>query len=378
MLREDQTCPKCGALVTPQLTRCRQCGHYLHGSQLEGLIIESLLPGTMSTAPGTSLIAIYIMLYYVLMVLLTGPEALGGFHSLALLQLGSTISTEIQDLEVWRFASSVFAHGSLLHIFFNLYALSIIGPIVERLYDRKRVITFFVTCGVISMLGSYVYYMAILGRPFFGGSVGASGAISGLLGITWWTTRNPSSEGREYNPLVTRWIVLLVLWGFLPGIDAAAHLVGLGSGILLAWFAIPGVPIRRIYHRLWTTASLIAVLIALSSTGLTLFNARGFPYQLHNDYEPRSFLFFTVKRGSPWKQSGQYEALKNCLSLVQAEGAAPGTVQNRISACERAIRVVPASPEAHVVLASLLRQVGQNTRAARQDLIGRSLAARGR
>lgn len=316
------------------------------------------------------------MLYYVLMVLLTGPEALGGFHSLALLQLGSTISTEIQDLELWRFVSSAFAHGSLLHIFFNLYALSIIGPIVERLYDRKRVIVFFVICGAISMLGSYVFVMAIVGQPFFGGSVGASGAISGLLGIVWWSTRGPSAEGREYNPLVTRWIILLVLWGFLPGIDAAAHLVGLGSGVLCAWLTTPGFPTRPAYHRFWTTAALASIIITVGSTGLTLYNARGFPYKLQNDYNPRSFLFFTIKRGSPWKQSDQYDALKDCFELAQASSQQLKTSQESLNACERAIRIVPTSPEAHVVLSSLLEQSGQQARAKRQAWIGHRLNRR--
>ncbi|MBX2812093.1 MAG: rhomboid family intramembrane serine protease [Myxococcales bacterium] len=367
MLREDQTCPKCGALVTPQLTRCRQCNHYLHGSQLEGLIIEAILPKSMSGSPGTSLITVYILVYYTLMVLLTGPQSIAGFHSLALLQLGLTTSTEIQDLELWRFVSSVFAHGNLLHIFFNLYALSIVGSLVEQLYDRKRVLVFFVLSGVISMFGSYAYQMFLLNKVFFMGSVGASGAVSGLLGLAWWNTRSLGSEGREAHSSITRWLVMLILWGFIPGVDGAAHLVGVAVGVMLAWLLPPGPLTRRWTHQVWTTMALLSMVLVIASTGLTLLEAKGYPYRLKNDQQPLQFLFITLEAGAPWRRSGQYVALRDCLEQFK-DGQPP--LKEALYNCELAVRAVPYAAGAHLALSALLERVGEKARAERQQHIG--------
>lgn len=371
MLREDQTCPKCGALVTPQLPRCRQCGHYLHGSQLEGLIVENVLPKSFAGAPGTGLIALFMMLNYLLMVLLAGPGALAGFRPLALLQLGSTVSTEVQDLEPWRFVSSVFAHGSLLHIVFNLYALSIVGPLVERLHDRKRVIVFFVLTGAISMFGSYTYRILLLDEPFFAGSVGASGAISGLMGLAWVATRQPSSEAREANAHMTRWVVLLLLWGFIPGVDGAAHLVGLLAGAFLGWLVPEGPPTRRLGHRLWTAGALASMAVVVASSALTLAHARDQPYRLEDDMVPQRLLFFEVEPGAPWRQSGQYAALRACL---EKESQADRVLAPALDACELAIRAVPWNAAGHFALARLLEEAGDRSRAERQAAIARRLA----
>ena len=373
MLREDQTCPNCGALVTPQLARCRQCGHYLHGSQVEGFLVETLLPKAFAASPGTSLLTLYCMLTYLLMVLLAGPGALAGFRPLALLQLGSTVSTEVQDLEPWRFVSSVFAHGSLLHILFNLYALSIVGPLVERLHDKKRVITFFVVTGAVSMFGSYAYRILLLDQAFFAGSVGASGAISGLMGVAWYATRQTNSRERDAHPTMTRWALLLLLWGLIPGVDGAAHLVGLLVGALVGWLIPEGLPERRSGHSFWSAAAATSIGVVLASSGLTLAFAKDQPYHLEDDAVPRRMLMFKLEDGAPWRESGQYQALNACLSrAVKLPDAGPKLLEVQ-KACELAIRAVPSSSAAHLALARVLASTGQESRARRQQEIARRL-----
>ena len=68
-----QTCPKCGALIVPQLERCRRCNAYLHGTEIEGRLIESIVPRRLAKSPGTAIIVGLILLYYVLMLVLAVP-----------------------------------------------------------------------------------------------------------------------------------------------------------------------------------------------------------------------------------------------------------------------------------------------------------------
>ena len=376
MLREDQTCQKCGALVTPQLSRCRQCGAYLHGSELEGFLVESLLPKELASSPGTSFLALYIILNYFLMVLLAGPESIMGFRPLALLQLGSTAPTEIYDLELWRFLSSVFAHGNIAHVLFNLYALSVVGPIVEGIHDRKRIIVFFVFIGALSMVGSHVFYDIFLDNPGYAGSVGASGAISGLIGVGWIASRLPGSDARDAQTLLGRWAFVSVLWGLAPGVDGAAHVVGLAGGALAGWLVSEGVPEYRFVQRFWTTSALLALFAIFGASALTLIEARAQPYRLRDDYWPRRALFFDIEPGAPWEESGQFQALKTCLIKAEEPQENKTQLSEALNACELAIRASPLSAAAHLKLAELLKENGNVRRAARQAFISRRLRRR--
>ena len=67
-------------------------------------------------------------------------------------------------------------HADLLHLFFNMYALYLAGPIVERWYGSLRFLIFYLLAPPPARSASFV----------FGGdapAVGASGAIFGLFGV---------------------------------------------------------------------------------------------------------------------------------------------------------------------------------------------------
>lgn len=75
--------------------------------------------------------------------------------------------------EVWRFVTSIFLHGSISHLLYNLFALLFFGVILEKLIGSKRfLLTFFVT-GIIANIIAVNYYSS---------SLGASGAIYGIIG----------------------------------------------------------------------------------------------------------------------------------------------------------------------------------------------------
>ena len=74
----------------------------------------------------------------------------------------------------WILVTSVFLHGSVVHLFYNMFALIIFGTILENIIKRKKFLIVFFVAGVLASFGSsFMYNLAL----------GASGAIFGLLGM---------------------------------------------------------------------------------------------------------------------------------------------------------------------------------------------------
>jgi len=58
----------------------------------------------------------------------------------------------------WQLVTHLFMHGSLLHIFGNMFALWMFGSILENLWGPKRFLLFYIMCG----LGAAVLHLASL------------------------------------------------------------------------------------------------------------------------------------------------------------------------------------------------------------------------
>lgn len=150
----------------------------------------------------------------------------------------------VADGQWWRLVTSGFLHGSLMHLFFNLLALWIVGPPLEAALGRARFVALYFGSLVA---GSAVSYL--LNNPV-GSSLGASGAIFGLFGATIVVLRRLR---RDIAPFVGLVVVNLLLPLFIPNIDWHAHVGGLVAGVLLA-IAFAYAP-----RRLWTTAAVASV-----------------------------------------------------------------------------------------------------------------------
>lgn len=150
--------------------------------------------------------------------------------------------------EYWRLWSVTLLHGNPLHLFFNMYALYLSGPIVERWYGSTRFLLYYLGCGAAGSVSSFV----------FGGdapSVGASGAIFGLFGVLLAASRLHHPVDRTSRALVSQVGILILIniaFGLaVDGIDNAAHLGGLAAGL---WFGalIPPTGVQTLAS-LWQT-----------------------------------------------------------------------------------------------------------------------------
>src|SRR5881396_1367101 len=118
----------------------------------------------------------YIFFALNILVFLLMALAVGSTNEATLMAFGVKSNAEIAKGQWWRFVTPIFIHIGLLHLFFNSYALWIVGPQVEKIYGSTRFVILYVVTGVAGVFGSYFYHPQSI-------SAGASGAIFGLFGV---------------------------------------------------------------------------------------------------------------------------------------------------------------------------------------------------
>lgn len=136
----------------------------------------------------------------------------------------------------WRLFTAMFLHAGILHLAFNLWALWIIGQIVERLLGWRGMAVVYLLAGLGGSLASLAWNPDVV-------SVGASGAIFGLYGALFGFLLRyrqaippPALKSASKNALVFL-LYNLAFGASVPGIDLACHAGGLVGG-LLAGYAI--------------------------------------------------------------------------------------------------------------------------------------------
>ncbi|HHY54772.1 MAG TPA: rhomboid family intramembrane serine protease, partial [Chloroflexi bacterium] len=121
-----------------------------------------------------------------------------------LILMGAKVNHLIAQGEVWRLFTAIFLHGGILHLLFNLYALYALGPLLEGYTGHIRFLTIFLVSGLYGSLLSYAFSSPI--------SVGASGAIFGLLGGTLvFFLKYRNNFGGQGRAILQNMVVVLML-----------------------------------------------------------------------------------------------------------------------------------------------------------------------
>jgi membrane associated rhomboid family serine protease len=183
----------------------------------------------------------------------------GGLNS-ELVRMFAQINVLVEDGEWWRIFTVVLLHGSLMHIVFNMWALYVLGPQIERGVGTWPFVSLYLAAAGVG--GAFAYRLGDLNDI----AVGASGAIFGLFGIwlSWALHRRNTMQGRA---LLTQLIVLLAINAGIAfiyrNISWQAHLGGLIAGFVIGeiWSRIQGPNAQAM--RAWVGVA-VAVLAALS------------------------------------------------------------------------------------------------------------------
>lgn len=143
------------------------------------------------------------------------------------------------EYEWWRLFAAIFLHGGALHILMNAFALHDLGRIADRIFGPGRLLLAFLATGVAASLVSVAWKFHFSGGR--GLSLGASGAICGLLGLLLRHFQNRSDLAAQSmaRGLLRSAILLLFIGIAVPMIDNAAHVGGFAAGYALGFVLRP-------------------------------------------------------------------------------------------------------------------------------------------
>ena len=170
------------------------------------------------------LIALNVLVFFVVFAL-SGAN----LNVLNLLRYGALNSILVQNGEFWRLITAGFLHGGIFHLLFNMYSLYIIGTQIENFVGKWK----FLAIYFCSMLTASLMSCVISPNSV---SVGASGAIFGLLGaLVYFGYHYRLYLGSVLRNQIIPLILFNLLLGFMvSGIDNAAHIGGLIGGLLIS------------------------------------------------------------------------------------------------------------------------------------------------
>ncbi|MFW9902730.1 MAG: rhomboid family intramembrane serine protease [Candidatus Thorarchaeota archaeon] len=141
--------------------------------------------------------------------------------------------------EIYRLISAIFIHVNIVHLASNVLFLIIFGVRLEELKSSSFLVLGFLFCGIVGNVASLIWFLFLIPMN----SVGASGAIFGLLGIITYLVQGKSRHERRQS------IYLLIIFFLITiGQDTnfISHLFGLLGGIFIAWL---DVNVKRISNR---------------------------------------------------------------------------------------------------------------------------------
>lgn len=188
--------------------------------------------------------------------------------------------------EYYRLVTSMFLHGGLAHITFNMLSLWFVGRAIEALFGHARFIAIYLLGGLSGALLSSMLSNTL--------SVGASGAVFAIFGAQLVYIYNHRKLLGETGRAQLRELLMVLVMNFAVGlisslnlgsvsIDNWAHLGGLAAGVLLAWFigpdfvierypekplefiAVDANPLRQRYHILFMYSSVLLGALLLAS-----------------------------------------------------------------------------------------------------------------
>lgn len=146
-----------------------------------------------------------------------------------MLQWGANFAPNTIRGEWWRLFTSMFLHFGILHLLMNMYALAYIGALLEPLIGKVTFLLVYLIAGIAASTCSLWWYDFTI-------AAGASGAIFGMYGVFIALLLAGYTNIKDRKAILTSMLIFVgfnLLNGFKEGIDNAAHIGGLLSGLII-------------------------------------------------------------------------------------------------------------------------------------------------
>ena len=265
-------CPNCRKLISSAEPTCPYCGAAKPGAL--GGAMRSLFWQDFSLTQ--AILSATIALFAVSLLLdpwaALDPSALSQ-GLFGLLQLGSPSMRALYLLGMtggsawvcghwWTVLTATFLHGGLLHIFFNMSWLRVLGPTTSDLMGPARFVVLYLLTGV----GGFVLSNLLDAPP----TIGASCSIFGLMGaLLIYGRRRGGSFGQSLSQQATAWAVAGFLISFaIPHVNNWGHIGGFLTGMALAAVA----PLHQRHEgRGIQLLALVLILATVAGFGLSIW-----------------------------------------------------------------------------------------------------------
>ena len=136
--------------------------------------------------------------------------------------------------QYYRIITSAFAHEDITHILFNMISLMNVGSFVESLFGSGWMLVIYFGSMIFGKLmtlmirhGNHQDYQA---------SIGASGAICGLLGAYFLVVLYVYGLSGIYD--LARPFISLLMMSAMPGIDGTSHFSGMAVGMMISFLLL--------------------------------------------------------------------------------------------------------------------------------------------
>ncbi|WP_199138139.1 rhomboid family intramembrane serine protease [Pedobacter sp. ASV12] len=198
-----------------------------------------------------------------------------------LLNLGANNRKLVLNGQYWRLISYQFMHASLLHLFFNLYALLYLGLMIENKLGWRKFVFIYFFSGICGGLVSIIFHQEEI-------LMGASGAIMGLYGAFIALLLNKAYEKNANKALLVSTLIVMILvlingW-FGRRTDNACHLGGVIAGFVSCCFLYVK-PMNS--SRIWARYAATCVIGLAFAAGVIGFSPR---YQ-HEEFKKLSIEY---------------------------------------------------------------------------------------
>lgn len=200
-----------------------------------------------------------------------------------LLKWGANFRPVTLEGEWWRLLTCCFLHIGVLHLLMNMYALLFIGILLEPRLGSTRFFVAYILTGIAASVTSLWWHDLTI-------SAGASGAIFGMYGVFLALLSSNLIEKAQRQALLTSigiFVAYNLINGMKGGIDNAAHIGGLVSGLVIGFAFLPGLK-KPDAPALRNGAMVILTAVILAGTG---FVYRNLPNDI-GKYDARMKTFF--------------------------------------------------------------------------------------
>lgn len=175
-------------------------------------------------------------------------------------EFGAVPLLTLKGIQPYRLVTSMFIHLDFIHLFFNMFALFIFGPDIERVLGKPRYLLLYFLSGIMAGI-IHAYFILILypiRELFLIPAIGASGAIYGVMAA--FAVLFPLRRLMVFIgfPIIAPAIVVIIILALLQTLYAllapfsqvayAAHVGGFITGLILTLIYKPGLRRVRLYY----------------------------------------------------------------------------------------------------------------------------------